>query len=675
MLPLTAFVDSIEKKVYTTTRTGGAPGSGTWSTPVLVFDITAGPLPTLSCIDLSAGALSDTDDWGLVVIAGSGYWVFLGNGPPDVPTYVSNGGQPIQNFFGTSNGAFRVGGIYYYPQYNDTDGGPCVYKSPDAGATFIEADAAHHPIGISLSAVFMTQRVGNFFYLFMSTAASSGTSWQLYPFNMSTGLWEAPYAPLTETIHSDFLNTNTNGLYVWPNGDVGILYNNSSNLPVYRLWTKLTNSWGAEIATPGGQYGESLMDPSLMFIHGWNYEGAFNTSTETSQVDYFRITQAGSVTTISTIPACVHLASGDGLDHPAIIGNLILIPRDDTNDLFNAVWVADLTTGTFFKESLGNETELNGPPTCSYMVFPNGYSMSVGLCQLTISPPAPPAPGPLRPGNNCLRWQIEAPSRPGRWFAHRYDDAIVSHYIVEPSDSAPNDQELYLLGANVWQSGGDTDNFAPINVCVLVPSNDQGDERSQKLYPDGMVQCEGVGTLNVTPAFDNALTFAPTLAVAVTGPIIQAQVNIASLGDLRLYRNIGVALAWTGGPSGPRVLAWEPAAYIQPYLSKFLVTQFINLSYPGWKCTRRMYPALISVAPVYFTIKCQDGRTFTYTIPSTNGQFFILPMMSNHGLKDLSMAFQLDGAGSTFALFPDAFTVEFKGWGDPEFLDLAIFKT
>lgn len=300
---------------------------------------------------------------------------------------------------------------------------------------------------------------------------------------------------------------------------------------------------------------------------------------------------------------------------------------------------------------------------------------TAGACPLNISPPAPPAPGPLRPGNNSLRWQIEAPTRPGRWFAHRYDDAIVSHYIVEPSDSAPNDQELYLLGANVWQSGGDTDNSAPINVCVLVPSNDQGDERSQKLYPDGMVQADGIGTLAVTPAFDNALSFGGTLPVVLGGPIIQAQVNIASLGDLRLYRNIGVALAWTGGPSGPRVLAWESAAYLQPYLSKRIVTQYINWSYPGYKHVRRFYPGLISTAPVLFTIETQDNRVYTSTIPSTGGQFRIIPLMIPHGCKDLAFAIMLDGQGTVFALFPDAFTLEAKGWGDPEYLQLAVWKT
>ena len=50
-------------------------------------------------------------------------------------------------------------------------------------------------------------------------------------------------------------------------------------------------------------------------------------------------------------------------------------------------------------------------------------------------------------------------------------------------------------------------------------------------------------------------------------------------------------------------------------------------------------------------------------------------MMVNHGVKDLAFAYQLDGHGVPFALFPDEFTIETKGWPDPEFLDLAIYKT
>lgn len=274
-----------------------------------------------------------------------------------------------------------------------------------------------------------------------------------------------------------------------------------------------------------------------------------------------------------------------------------------------------------------------------------------------------------------LRWEVEAPGRPGRWFAHSYADSVVGHYAVEPSASAPNDQQLYLLGAGIFQAGGNTDNGAALTASFLPPASDGGDERSQKLYPDAMVQADGTGTLSITPYYDNAQVAATAASATCAGSIQQALVNIASLADLTLHRNITALFSWTGGPAGPRVYAWEPAAYLQPYLSTFLVTQFINLSYPGWKVGFRLYPGLISTAVVTFKIKCQDGRTFTYEIPSTDGQFKVVPMILNHGLKDLAFAFELDGHDTPFAMFSEAFTVQFKGWKDPEFLDLAVYRT
>ncbi len=317
----------------------------------------------------------------------------------------------------------------------------------------------------------------------------------------------------------------------------------------------------------------------------------------------------------------------------------------------------------------GTPTTPGNFPYTAQVTDANGQTAQV-TCQISV-PPIPVAV----PGHHTLRWQIEAPNRAGRWFAHQYADQVVAHYLTEPSASDPNDQELLLLGPEIWISGGNVDNDTAIQSLAMISPADGGDERAQKLYPDAMIQLDGVGQVLVTPTFQSAQVNAPTTPVTAANGVQQVLVNIASLSNLALYRNIGAVLSWTGGPDGPRIYAWEPAWYAQPYLSTFLVTQFLNLSYPGWKSHRRLYPALISTAVVTFTIKCQDGRTFIYDIPSTNGQLFILPMMVNHALKDLAFAYQLDGHGVPFALFPDEFTIESKGWADPEFLDLAIFKT
>ena len=251
------------------------------------------------------------------------------------------------------------------------------------------------------------------------------------------------------------------------------------------------------------------------------------------------------------------------------------------------------------------------------------------------------------------------------------------HYLDEPETDKPNDMQLLLLsGANLFKAGGNTDNSADIPSIVQTPSDDGGDERAQKLYVDAMTEADGTGTLVAQIQFNNAQQNGPSVSMAPTGLRQQFLENISSLADLSLYRNINVRYRWTGGPDGPRVYAFEPSGYAQPYLSTFFVTQYIALAYPGWKHARRFYPALISNSNVLLTIETQDNRVFgPYVIPSTGGQFRIIPMIVNHGLKDLAFAFQLDGQGQAFALFPGEFTVEMKGWADPNYIELAVFKT
>ena len=266
-----------------------------------------------------------------------------------------------------------------------------------------------------------------------------------------------------------------------------------------------------------------------------------------------------------------------------------------------------------------------------------------------------------------------------RWFLNNYADAINLHYMVEQEVNQPNTQQLLMMSLSAkafMLAGGDTDNGRDITTLVLTPSADGGDERAQKLYVDTMTQADGNGTIEMVASYDNALTFSPVVNFSCTGYIEQFLENIASLANLALYRNIGAKFAWTGGPTGPRLYAWEPSGYIQPYLSTFFVTQYIVFSFPGWKHIRRMYPAYISNTPILMTIKTQDGRTFgPYTLPSSNGQFRIFPQLVGHGLKDLAFALQLDGQGQPFALFLSDFTVEAKEWSEDSYIQLAVFKS
>lgn len=274
----------------------------------------------------------------------------------------------------------------------------------------------------------------------------------------------------------------------------------------------------------------------------------------------------------------------------------------------------------------------------------------------------------------CLRYEI--PKK--RWFAHYYADGIVTHYLTESAVSGPDTMDMLMPSRSrsmIYKGGGNTDNGADINTLVQTGFSDGGDERAQKLYVDYMIDAEGVGTINTACFYDNNNSASAIFSVSPAGTRLQYLTYLHSLSDLSLHRNISVKFDWIGGPDGPKMYAWEPSGFIQPYLCVFFVTQFIQFSFPGWKHMRRAFPALISTANVLFTVKTQDGRTFgPYTIPSTGGQYKIQPQMLDQNIKDLSFALQLDGQGTPFAFFIDDFHVEVKEWSEDTYIKLAVLK-
>jgi hypothetical protein len=281
-----------------------------------------------------------------------------------------------------------------------------------------------------------------------------------------------------------------------------------------------------------------------------------------------------------------------------------------------------------------------------------------------------------------FRYEIRTRS----WWPHNYEDDIVMHYLVELSVPNPGQMQLLLLSRAlgfIYLAGGTLDNTAHISCIVQTPSYDGGDERGQKLYIDQMTDVDGRGLIPATPGvlgaevqFNNQAVVLPQVSFFPTGPRTQFLQAISSIaGGLALYRNISVRYSWFGGPGGIRLFAFEPSGYAQPYVSNFIATQYINLGFPGWKHHRRLYAGLISNNPVEFTIQTQDGRTFVMEIPSTSGQFRIMPLMVPQNCKDLAFAYQLDGQDNQFALFPEAFTIETKEWNQPSYIELAPYKT
>ena len=269
-----------------------------------------------------------------------------------------------------------------------------------------------------------------------------------------------------------------------------------------------------------------------------------------------------------------------------------------------------------------------------------------------------------------------------RWFPHVYGDNVLLHYMIDQSVTTPSTPQILMLGAtsgNIYSSGGNDDNGVAIVSQAQVPYQDGGENRGQKLYIDGMLDCDGTGTLTATVSFNNGVTTFPSQNFTFAGARIQQLLNISSLTPLptglSLYRNISCLFSWTGGPAGPRLYIWEPSGYAQPYLSTSIVTQFLSLDFPGgWVHHRRMWPALVSTADATFTIKTQDGRSYTVTIPNTNGQLRTVPQMLPQDIKDLLFAYSLT-CPQPFALFTDSFVIECKVWTEPSFIPLAVFKT
>jgi hypothetical protein len=263
---------------------------------------------------------------------------------------------------------------------------------------------------------------------------------------------------------------------------------------------------------------------------------------------------------------------------------------------------------------------------------------------------------------------------------NQYADHITYHYLVEAGVDSPNAQEIlmlnnYVLNTGIMLSGGNQDNRVDITSVLLTPSMDGGDIRTQKLYVDSMTQVDGFGRITQQITYNNYTSLSPALNIAPSGNISQVLQNISSLNTLNLYRNAGALFICTGGPQGPRLYAFELTLFLQPYLSESFVIQFSPFSFPGWKHMRRAFPAYISNSDVLMIIQCQDGRLYgTYTLPSTQGRYRILPQMLDHGIKDLAFSIELDGQGGNFALFPSDFVIEVKQWEEETYIDLAVFK-
>lgn len=417
-------------RVWLSQRDLAVPGSGTWSSPVKIFD-GSGSMTIPGCRTFSAGGLDSSSPYGIVGNSGNVHneLAFLGNGLPTSPILISYPGQTgfivSSDYWDTSQGAIYYDGSaggtagYYLPHYCQGEFILRIIKTTDDGASWAQCDSANAPIDGDGTTIAM-QRVDHFLYFFISLDFSD-TNWSILPFDMSTATYGAPFAAITISNFARFAQSSgdswTNGLFKFSNGDFAVIYQETVTDNVnYISWDGA--SWSSPLVLPSGSvgYANSLIDPALASVHVLTYSG----SDISSPINYHNITHPGMVltTVANAIPAPV-TTTNDGVGHSSIQGGMLFVPRDDLNDNDNSVWVATLPIATFSKELLpipaGEEDET---PSCAYMMFPNGYSLSLipdviltfnlhgattpPNALLTVNPPTSGPPGPIINPTQCI---------------------------------------------------------------------------------------------------------------------------------------------------------------------------------------------------------------------------------------------------------------------------------
>lgn len=348
-------------RVYLYTRTGGAPGSGSWVTTAKIFDGNLTPNTVPVCSTFSAGGLDFSDPTGIVGTSGNGGdpLAFIGNGYPAVPyiiTYPGQAGSSVSaDYWEVSQGAFYSGGAYFLPHFTGGAGGGIlrvIRSATGLDGSWAECDAANAPtLGDGL--LLASQRVDNMLYFFISLDGSD-TNWSILPFDMSAngglGAYGAPFAPLTLTVNSFGSipdgDSWGNSLFQFPDGGFVIVYNVSGGV-FAKIWNKI--SWSDPISLLGVSIGNIVVDPSFSGLHIMNYDTKVDDGTP---VDYnFLSYPSGAVTSIaSAIPAPV--SDQDGIGHSSIQNGMLFVPRDDGNDFFNSVWVTLISAISFAQEAL-----------------------------------------------------------------------------------------------------------------------------------------------------------------------------------------------------------------------------------------------------------------------------------------------------------------------------------
>jgi hypothetical protein len=366
-----------------------------------------------SAATCSAGALTEAEVGKRGMVAGarsSPIAQYIGDGLPTPPITISASGIDTlrtPDYWDMSHGAWTYGDSKYLLIQAETSAFPSkpvlvMLKSTDEGATWTALDLANSPPKFSVSAMRRGIISNNLVDVFgYDDVVNISGHYALNTFDFDLDAWSGFYG---QQNFSRVLQPGGNGIYRFPNDDIGIYYQDLAS--PHALWYREWNgaSWGAEVSISASAVvsacANMYIDPAGEILHMFKY-----IQPIALQPVYFKITHGGTVSAdIFVFPAGPGPTSdgvGNGMifQAPGYTEPQIYAPYDNSADLgHNAVWIAPLSTGQFVKYLLPTpEGEEANVPSCAYMMFDSypvvpttaaSMSLSYGL-SVDFTPPIP----------------------------------------------------------------------------------------------------------------------------------------------------------------------------------------------------------------------------------------------------------------------------------------------
>lgn len=219
--------------------------------------------------------------------------------------------------------------------------------------------------------------VSNFINVFAQNSGSNHI-WSLYTFNFTTKTWSPPTGTIdmgrviypSHARSATQIGYNGNGIFRFPNGDIGVFYSDEfKHNCYYRLWNG--TSWGSEVVVKAYTgmdpvfVGQVIPDPTNEKLH------VFTVGIDTHWHGTYHIVTHGGTVTANCFTFPDRVAS-DGFGRGLILGSEIFVPWDSFDETTsNSVWVGTNTGGTttFVEEFLPKPAiEAGQVPSCAYLI-------------------------------------------------------------------------------------------------------------------------------------------------------------------------------------------------------------------------------------------------------------------------------------------------------------------